>query len=228
MKMLLRKRQAHGSTTYAQCGEDVVAEYLLKRLLNISSPTYLDIGAHHPVHLSNTYLFYKQGCRGVCVEPDPRLCRAFRSQRRGDLCLNCGVGTTRQDGADFYVMHPSTLSTFSLEEAQRNSGQGGFRIDKVIRIPLVTLNDLMREHFPSPPDFVSFDIEGRGLEILQTLDFSKHRPAVFCIETLEYRDGSEACKLTGINDLMAANGYLVYADTYINTVFVDRQAWESR
>src|SRR5690348_15604960 len=62
----------HSSITYAQCGEDVIVGFLLG-WLNISEPTYLDIGANDPIQYNNTYALYQRGFRGVCVEPNPTL-----------------------------------------------------------------------------------------------------------------------------------------------------------
>ncbi len=64
--------------------------------------------------------------------------------------------------------------------------------------------------------------------ILQNFDFETYRPAVFCVETLTYTEDKSERKLTEIIELMHANGYLTYADTYINTVFVDAAAWKRR
>ena len=228
MKLLSRPVRVQTQTSYAQCGEDIIAKYLLNRLLKIQKPSYLDIGAHHPTYLSNTYLFYKEGSCGVCVEPAPDLCGLFESQRKRDTCLNCGVGNASRDEAEFYVMHPRTLSTFSREEALENSRIDSFRIERIIQVPLITINSMIEDHFDACPHFVSLDMEGNCLEVLEALDFDRYRPQVFCIETLEYRSDRSAEKLPQVNRFMDSKEYLVYADTYINTIFVDRRAWEGR
>jgi len=228
MKLLSKPVRVQTQKSYAQCGEDIIVKYLLNRLLKIQKPSYLDIGAHHPTYLSNTYLFYKEGAQGVCVEPEPDLCRLFESRRKRDTCLNCGVGNTSRDKAEFYVMHPRTLSTFCRQEAMENSRIDSFHIDHIIQVPLVTINSMIKNYFDTCPHFISIDIEGDCLEILETLDFDRYRPQVFCIETLEYRNDPSAKKMPQVNRLMDSKGYLVYADTYINTIFVDRQAWEAR
>jgi hypothetical protein len=56
------------------------------RAMHVDEVTYLDIGAHHPTRLSNTYLFYKRGFQGVVVEPDPELMGAIRRVRPRDVC----------------------------------------------------------------------------------------------------------------------------------------------
>ena len=96
-----------GKRTYAQSGEDVIAWGELKELkesrtqeikvpagpgLADSIGYYVEVGAYHPKLFSNTYLFYKKGWRGICIEPNPRMKALFRLARPRDLFLNFGVG----------------------------------------------------------------------------------------------------------------------------------------
>jgi FkbM family methyltransferase len=199
----------------------------LFKVLGIDKVSYFDVGAHHPTYLSNTYLFYKSGGRGVCVEPDPSLFEEFAKKRPHDTNLNCGVGTSAGE-VDFFVMSTSTLNTFSQEEVQRYLSYGKHRILKTIKIELRTINEILEKHFERCPNLVSLDVEGMDYEILESFDFGKHRPEVFCLETLSYNEDKLERKLVDIINLMHHNSYMTYADTYINTVFVDKAAWDNR
>ena len=213
--------------SYSQCGEDLIADFVLGSL-GVTAPIYLDIGANHPVYLSNTYKFYEKGGWGVCVEPDPGLCAEIRKQRPRDVCLNVGVGVDGREAADFYVFATKTLSTFVKEEAERYQSHGNEKIQEVRRVPLVPVNEILHDRFRQAPSFVSLDAEGIDLEILRAFDFVQFRPQVFCVETLTYTENKSERKRTEIIDLMNAQGYWAYADTFINTIFVDREAWQKR
>jgi FkbM family methyltransferase len=226
LRQLQRNHSENFKISYSQCGEDIILRQLLMAL-GISKVSYLDIGAHHPTYLSNTYLFYENGDNGVCVEPDPSLFRAFGKKRPRDIHLNCGVGVVPGE-ADFFVMSTSTLNTFSKEEAERYQSYGQQRIMKTIRIELETINEIIRQNFEKSPNLISLDVEGLDYLILQNFDFKKYRPEVFCLETLSYTEDKSERKLTEIIELMHANDYLTYADTYINTIFVDTAAWNNR
>jgi FkbM family methyltransferase len=226
LRQLRTKHSENSKLSFSQCGEDLILQHLFM-VLNIQRVSYLDIGAHHPTHLSNTYLFYRQGGRGVCIEPDPALFREFPKRRPRDTHLNCGVGI-KPGKADFFVMSSSTLSTFSKAEAERYQSYGRQRVMKTIKIRLETINEIIRQHFDQTPNLVSLDVEGLDYLILQNFDFKKYRPEVFCLETLSYTEDKTERKLTEIIELMHANGYLTYADTYINTIFVDAAAWNNR
>lgn len=226
LRQLQRNHSENFKVSYSQCGEDLILQQLFI-VLGVSKVRYLDIGAHHPTYLSNTYLFYENGGNGVCVEPDPALFKEFGKKRPRDTHLNCGVGIVPGE-ADFFVMSTSTLNTFSKEEAERYQSYGQQRIMKTIRIKLETINNIFRKNFEKSPNLVSLDVEGLDYLILQNFDFDKYRPEVFCLETLSYTEDKSERKLTEIIDLMHANGYITYADTYINTIFVDAAAWGNR
>ncbi len=129
---------------------------------------------------------------------------------------------------DFYVMTTKTLNTFSKEEAERYQSYGIQKIEKVLKIPLFPVNDIINDYFSGCPNLVSLDVEGLDLDILKTFDFKKYRPEVFCVETLTYTENKSEVKITEINDLLSSNGYIVYADTYINTIFVEKNSWLKR
>lgn len=219
-----------GARSYAQSGEDAIADFVF-RALRVDRPTYLDIGAHHPRYLSNTCRFYERGCRGVNVEPDPDLFRAFAQQRPNDVNLNAGIGIGI--GADaggtslpFYVLSERTLNTFSRTEAERCVAGGSQRIEAVIEVPVYGINTICEQHFAgSGPDFLTVDVEGLDFEIVRSLDLDRFRPALICVETLTYSESREERKRPEIVEYLLGHGYFVYADTYINTLFVDRARW---
>jgi len=209
--------------SYSQCGEDIIVRYVFN-VLKLRKPTYLDVGAHHPVFLSNTYAMYKKGSAGVLVEPDPTLYSRIRRKRRRDVSLNVGVAD--ESGIlDFYVMSSKTLNTFSKDEAE-NTEDSNVRIENTLKIPVITINEILEEYFPDEaPDFLSVDVEGMDLEIIKSMDIRRWRPKIICAETLSYSASTGGEKLSEIHDYLNTHGYRVYADTYINTVFIDSEVW---
>ena len=82
---------------------------------------------------------------------------------------------------------------------------------------------IQAEYFRDGLNFVSLDVEGLELEILGAFDFAANRPEVFCIETISYAIDGTGQKDHRLIEWMASQGYVVHADTYINTIFVDRE-----
>lgn len=223
---ILKKEKFNKS--YSQCGEDIILNFLLN-VLKIKNPTYLDLGANDPIYFNNTYFFYERGYRGVCVEPDPILFEKLKRKRRKDICLNVGVGFNNEPvEADFYIMTANTLSTFSKKEALRYESYGTYKINEIIKIPLIPINDLIEINFNRYPDLISLDIEGLELKVLNSLDLNKFNPTILCIETLTYTEDKTEKKTSKIINFMVSKGYMVYADTYINTIFVNKKRWKNR
>jgi FkbM family methyltransferase len=221
----LRPEPLPGKLSYAQQGEDIVLWQILVYVLGIERPTYMDIGAHHPVFNNNTYFLYERGSRGVLVEPNPGLHRVLEQVRPRDALVRAGIGATAQAEADFYIIGGSEdaqLNTFSREQAETlvKRSNGRYTIERVMKIPLLSINQLMRKHWNGPPNLLSVDTEGYDLAILRSLDFKALRPDVVCVETVEI--GGRRL-LTEIMQLMAKNGYEARGGSFVNTIFVDRR-----
>ncbi len=218
----------HTNISYSQCGEDLIVKFIFRELgKNIIS--YLDIGAHHPTYINNTALFYKTGSTGVSIEPDPFLFKRIHDERSNDINLNIGIGGGQASTeADFYILSEKTLNTFSKEEAERCVSYGNKKIEKIVKLPLLPINEIMKKYFNPAPDFISLDVEGYDIVILKSFDFEKFRPKVWCIETLTYTEDKTEQKIQETVDFMISQGYFIYADTYINTIFVDKETWLKR
>jgi len=227
-RLISREVNKFQKRSFSQCGEDLIVEFIFREL-KIDHPVYLDVGAHHPYYLSNTALMYLNGCKGISVEPDPDLFKVIQRARPLETSLNAGVGLEGNTLADFYVMNFSTLNTFSKIEAERYAEYPDKFIKEIIRIPLLSLSDIIRSHLGNnAPNFLTIDVEGMDLAIIQSFDFSKWRPEVLCVETLSYTEDNSEVKLTDTIRHLESQGYLLYADTYVNSIFVDRLPWTKR
>jgi FkbM family methyltransferase len=187
---------------------------------------YLDIGANEPKYISNTYYFYEQGGNGILVEPNPFLCKKLKKIRSRDKIINAGIGVDEKEEADFYLFpnYANGLSTFSKKEAMHwqetgMQGLGKIKYEKIIKIPLINVNTILAENFETAPDLISIDVEGMDFEILQSLDFNKYRPKVICAETLAYNENQKGYKINSIENLLKNEGYILYADTRVNSIF---------
>ncbi len=214
--------------SYSQCGEDKIVDFLFENVLKINPVVYLDLGCNHPIDFNNTYLFYEKGFRGVSIDANPYFKDPFKKFRARDVFVSAGVGT-RDEKANFYIIDPHTLSTFSKEEAQRYTENGLHKLVAVEKKPILSPQTILKKYFKKQlPNFLTIDVEGYDLQILQSIDFNAWRPAVICAETLTYTIDSNERKIDEIFDFLKTKDYVVYADTYINTIFVDNALWSNR
>ncbi len=210
--------KGEGKASFSQVGEDRILDFLFQSL-GIRHPAYLDIGTNHPVIGNNTYFFYQRGSRGVCVEPDPVLFELIKNKRRNDICVNVGIGLNEVTEADFYIFPESGWNTFSKEEAEYRKANG-HPYQKVIRMPLKNINNIIQDHFKKNPDFISIDVEGLDFDIVKSLNYELYAPKVLVIETIRFGDSEKQEKQNEIIDLLISKGYVVYADTFVNTIFL--------
>lgn len=210
--------------SYSQCGEDMIVDHLLRHVLSVERPSFIDIGCGDPQRLNNTYYFYQRGCRGVCVEPNPRHIGAIRAQRPEDICVEAGVvPSADQPKLTFHIFDPWTLSTFSAEECTRLERNPSYRCIERREVPVLTLTGLFAKH--GVPDLLSIDLEGIDDAVLRGTDWRKHRPAAICAETADHINWH---KDDATIAWMEAQDYVVYADTHVNTIFVAGERWRAR
>ncbi len=218
------KRKSFPQLSYSQSGEDLIIKYIFD-CRGVKQPSYIDIGAHHPFKFSNTAIFYKAGCRGINIEPDPVLFKAFEKKRRKDINLNLGIGE-KIEVLDFYIFHPPTINTFSKEEAENFKSEFGFKLKEVKKVEVESISNILEKfNHKIFPDFLSLDVEGLEIKILRSIDYSFSKPKVICVETISYSEIGAGKKNIEIIDYLKTKNYMVYADTNINTILVDKNFW---
>lgn len=209
--------------SFSQAGEDLIIKFIFEAI-GIARPTYMDIGAHHPNKINNTALFYMLGSRGINIEPDPELFLPFTKERQEDTNLNIGI-TQKPGSSDLYILSSSSLNTFSKQEAKKYESEG-FSVVNKVRIKTKNINSVIRKYMGEAPDLLTLDVEGMDYEVIKSLDFDKYSPKVVCVETISFSQSGRGKKDHRIIKLLETKGYLLYADTYINSIFVQRALWE--
>jgi FkbM family methyltransferase len=209
-------------TSYSQAGEDAIIRYLFKDY-GIKKIKYLDLGTNIPNFGNNTYWFYLNNSNGVCVEADYILYQKIKKIRHKDNVIHAGVSISNQKKSIFYVFNEPALNTFDKSEANKRTISGKYSILKEVEVDLININTLISNNFDTFPDLISIDIEGLDLDVLKSLDFDKFHVPVFCVETCEYSETHIRPKNNTIIDFMLSKGYFIYADTYINTIFVNKK-----
>jgi FkbM family methyltransferase len=229
LKILKKKhseRDKYVKRSYSQSGEDLIIDFIFN-VLGMTNISYLDIGAHHPYYLSNTALFYEKGYRGINIEPDPVLFKEFLAQRSEDR--NLSIGISNEPGLfDFYLMVPPTLNTFSEEEANRVTAEGNgiYKIDKKIKVGVNTVSNIINKYNHGKfPEFLNLDAEGIDELVLKSINYTHNFPIVICVETLSFSSNRKGVKNTEIINYLIDSGYILYADTNINSIFIKKEFW---
>ena len=209
--------------SYSQCGEDLIIKFIFDSL-SITNPSYIDIGAHHPFIINNTALFYQNGSRGINIDPDPTLLDEFNKERTEDKNINVGVGI-KKTSMELFIMNEKALNTFSKEDADNCVKEGLKIMDKKL-VEILTIDEILKTYNDGKfPDILSLDAEGFDEAIIKSIDFKKNYPKVICVETITFSKSGKGVKKKDLIDYIINNGYLLYADTYINSLFIREDIW---
>jgi FkbM family methyltransferase len=209
--------------TFSQFGEDaLVMGYF--RTKNTNRPGgvfevpaagfYVDIGAHHPIFISNTWALYERGWRGINVEPTPGLFEALQAERPRDVNLQMAI--SGQDGeATFYsygMNVNNTLDAGRVDEA---------RLQDRLTVQTLRLSTLLDRYLPpdTKVDFLSVDVEGLDLEVLQSNDWRRYRPEIVVAE--QHGGGIEEQIQTPLYRFMFQTGYRMIGWAPPSLVFRD-------
>jgi hypothetical protein len=156
--------------------------------------------------------------RGVLVEANPALLTDLCRFRAADKVLHLAITPEGGPTATLYVSNQDELSSLDRRfVTEWRDGAVGLR-DAIV-VPSLTLTALLeREFVARSPIFLSIDIEGMDLAVLQTLDWSRWRPAVIQTEPSDHHLPGNAGALAA---LLEGAGYAVVAQTDVNLVAID-------
>lgn len=173
--------------SYSQDGEDAVLLSFYEGIKNYKG-FYVDVGAHHPVRFSNTYLFYKKGWKGINIDPTPNSMRPFKLIRSKDVNLEIGIGTEAAK-MNFFCFNEPALNTFDEGLAKERSNEPNHYIIKTIAVPIRPLKNVLDECLPKNKqiDFFTIDVEGLDLEVLKSNNWSKYRPKYILVEDVDFK-----------------------------------------
>jgi FkbM family methyltransferase len=208
--------------SYSQMGEDRIILNLIS-MLKIETPSYIDIGAYDPYCLSNTALLYSLGCTGINIEPNPHRFKSIAAVRTKDINLNIGV-YDKKGVLNFNVFEQEVLSCF--DDNMQDQGKIS-SVKETIKVEVDTLKNIITKFNNGIfPDIMFLDAEGIEKIIIDAIDFSDSYPKIICVETLEYAPHKIfPSKNIELIDNIKSKGYFLFADTYINSIFVRQDFW---
>jgi FkbM family methyltransferase len=139
---------------------------------------FVEVGANQPEELSQTFDLEGRGWTGVLIEPQPDLAEKLRRRRSAkvvaEACSSRGNSGSRMN-LHLAGGHSSFDKNLNLAEVKPHG---------VIDVPVRTLDEILIEAGAPTIDFISIDVEGHELDVLEGFDLARWQPRLILIEDL--------------------------------------------
>ncbi|MDR1250349.1 MAG: FkbM family methyltransferase [Treponema sp.] len=195
-----------GKYTYtSQYSQDRIAYLYVK---GKTDGFFIDIGAHDGISANNSFIFEQLGWKGICIEP--------QQNRKCDL-YNGAIYSETLEEMDFIKINDadflSGLNIVFSDDRKALLEKENHKIEH-IKIQAMSFDDMMKK-YPSINriDFMSLDVEGGELAILQNINFEKYKFCLIAIENNE-PDGvlEKYMRTKGYMTLLAVGGDILFVE----------------
>lgn len=199
--------------SFSQEGEDLILARIFE---GQKDGFYVDVGAHHPLRFSNTYLLYRKGWSGINIDANPGSMKAFKIIRPRDINLEIGVADKSRQ-AIYYIFNEPAINTFDQSLILHNQ-QVGYKLIGQKKMALKPLRTILHKYAKGKKiDLLSIDIEGFDYQALKSMDWS-YKPTVVVIEQL----GKNLLDIerSRSSKLLANQGYQIHSKTVNSIIYL--------
>lgn len=197
--------------SYAQNGEDVLIRQAIGGAMG---GTYVEVGAFHPVHYSNTYALYKLGWSGLVIDASPDSRMLFRLIRPRDTFVEAAVASAESE-CTYYRFADPAYNTLSDEYAKRWQDKK-VPLISATRVMCRPLAKILANHGISRIDLLSVDAEGFDLSVLKSHDWSIPTK-VIVVESHDFN--VERPETDAVYVFLKNRGYILVACSGFSLVF---------
>jgi len=179
----------------AQFGEDVILDQVFRHQ---TQGFYIEVGAFDGVLLSNTFYFEQIGWSGILIEPILPACHKACESRPSSRVVHAACSKRGHRGTTRFTIAKGvpvlSFMTGDTQHARRCESEGAELIE--IDVPVVSLDTIIQAEKKDPLigkgpwapnegwriDFVSIDVEGAEMDVLDGFDLKRFKPKVLVIE----------------------------------------------
>lgn len=141
---------------------------------------FCDIGGNHPLKINNTLYFEELGWEGIVFEPLPYMATLWKKHRKAKL-FPFALSNTEGSVA-FTVVHGENDWEDMLSYIDETAKVDYEYKKESITVKTKLLKNILDNENITLIDYMSIDVEGHELNVLQGIDFKKVRVNVITIE----------------------------------------------
>jgi len=181
---------------YSNWGLDMLADDFFKDKKN---GIYIDIGCHQPFLNNNTYRLYKRGWVGINVDLDFNTIDLFNFFRKKDLNIQAAISDKQEKRDLFFFHNRSAINTLSQSS--------GVNAKEIRKIQTRTLDNIIENSYfkDKKINFLSIDVEGFEMNVLNGFDINKYKPELIIIEFIDIK--IKEYYFQNINNVINSNIY---------------------
>ena len=199
---------------FSQYGEDIIIH---KQFPKGKIGRYIDLGAFHPFHFSNTAFLWLRGWSGINVDANPNSIKLFEKVRPDDINMFGAVVSSE------IASKQSTIAIHLPSDDINTSGTCDPEIaeqldyGKKVEVPAITVADIIKANGDHEVDFLNIDLEGFDAIAVSEIDFNAFRPKVICIE--DYSKDVHELMESKITQKLTSVGYRLIARVGPSAIF---------
>lgn len=169
----------------------------------------VEVGAHDGRTGSASYLFERQGWHCLLIEPNPDCVEEIRKHRACTV-ISCAASSHEGEARFVIAENVEQLSTLDLSADHLDHIRHAGGVVKEITVRTATLDTLLREAGFPEIQFLTIDVEGHELAVLEGFTLEAYRPRVVIVED------NSVNGVPGVASYMAQRGYVHFRRTGVN------------
>jgi FkbM family methyltransferase len=194
--------------TYADWGED---DWALSQFPQAFQGYACEVGAFDGKTHSQTLLLEQHGWTCLCIEPNPIMFKKLKKLR--PFVMECACAAQAKDSETFYIHEDNQEAHSALKPITDHPiwhPKEGARILKV-PVRVKTLDSCLNEANFRKLDFLSIDVEGGELDVLEGFSTGRWHPKLIIAESWN--------KQTPITPYLSERGYRLIRRSGVNNVY---------
>ena len=222
---LTHKKKNSKKNYFSFSGVDIIIENIFR---NKNKGFYVDVGCQHPIKNNNTYLLHQKGWKGINIDLDKDNINLFNIARPLDDNINIAVSNNVGEADLFFYHKKSPINTIDKKTSEFQNAN----VSEIRKVKTNTLTNIINSSkYNNKIDFLSVDVEGHEMQVLDGFNFNVYKPDVIVIEYLDLSTKKLEVKNLSIENVLktdlynylTSKNYILVNCIYSDLIFINKE-----